>query len=57
MITESLQAIVKDSNHLICQSLVDVAEPVLDVQPHHLLHHALMGNASWITIGIGVTQT
>ena len=52
IVTQLFQTLTEDSDHLVGVLLFYVAKPVLDVQPHHLLHHALMSDASWIAAGI-----
>ena len=54
---QSFERLIENSNHLVCGLFVDVAKPILDIQTHHLLHHAFMRDASWITIGVVVTSS
>ena len=57
MVTQLLQTLTEDADHLVGRLLVDIAKPVLDVQAHHLLHHTLMGDAGWIAIRVVITSS
>lgn len=54
LLAQNTQAVVEDPYHLVSDGLTDEAKPVLYFQPHDLLHHALMADSCWISIGVAV---
>lgn len=55
LLAQNTQAVVEDTNHLVCDSLVDETKPVLYFQPHNLLHHALVADPCWVSIWVAVS--